>query len=181
MISLYSTDFVHFPVSKQKEKGITEVMPFMSESVSRVLSLTVIYLGAALPQRSSHLLGTAGQAACPSTVLLRIEFTSPHCLQPARALLPHVSTLTLSEMEKAVSLCCTCPRGTPGGCYPLSLPCGARTFLTHSLSAHARDCPTRSTAYFTHEHSVRQEQFTEPFFDHSIAMQREFGYNENTS
>ena len=30
----------------------------------------------------------------------------------------------------AVYLCCTCPRVTPGGRYPLSLPCGARTFLT---------------------------------------------------
>ena len=38
----------------------------------------------------------------------------------------------------AVYLCCTCPRVTPGGRYPLSLPCGARTFLTHGLSTHAR-------------------------------------------
>ena len=47
--------------------------------------------------RSSHLPGTAGQAMCPSAVLLRIEFTSPNCLQPARALLPHVSTLTSAQ------------------------------------------------------------------------------------
>ena len=33
--------------------------------------------------------------------------------------------------NKAVYLCCTFPGVTPGGCYPLSLPCGARTFLTH--------------------------------------------------
>ena len=125
----------------------------VSESVSRVLSLTVIYLGAPLPTRSSHLPGTAGPAICPSAVLLRIEFTSPNCLQPARALLPHVSTLTSCE---AVSLCCTCPRVTPGGRYPLSLPCGARTFLTHSLSAYARDCPTRSFAYCNHLFRVRQ-------------------------
>ena len=41
--------------------------------------LTAIYLDALLPVRSSHLLGTAGPALrsvrCPSTVLLRIEFT----------------------------------------------------------------------------------------------------------
>ncbi len=30
----------------------------------------------------------------------------------------------------AVYLCCTCPGVTPGGRYPLSLPYGARTFLT---------------------------------------------------
>ena len=29
----------------------------------------------------------------------------------------------------AVYLCCTFPRVAPGGCYPLSLPYGARTFL----------------------------------------------------
>ena len=46
--------------------------------------------------RSSHLHGTAGQAICPSAVLLRIEFTAPHCLQPASELLPHFSTLTRS-------------------------------------------------------------------------------------
>ena len=34
--------------------------------------------------------------------------------------------------RQAVSLCCTCPGVTPGGRYPLSLPCGARTFLTRS-------------------------------------------------
>ena len=46
--------------------------------------------------RSSHLHGTAGPAVCPSAVLLRIEFTAPHCLQPASELLPHFSTLTRS-------------------------------------------------------------------------------------
>ena len=34
--------------------------------------------------------------------------------------------------RQAVYLCCTCPRVTPGGRYPLSLPYGARTFLTRS-------------------------------------------------
>ena len=35
-----------------------------SKSVSRVLYLTVIYLGAALPLRSRHLPEAAGQAVC---------------------------------------------------------------------------------------------------------------------
>ena len=37
----------------------------MSKSVSRVLYLTAIYLGASLPVRSSHLPRTAGPAICP--------------------------------------------------------------------------------------------------------------------
>ena len=40
----------------------------------------------------------------------------------------------LPRIGVAVYLCCTCPRVAPGGCYPLSLPYGARTFLTHRLS-----------------------------------------------
>ena len=32
--------------------------------------------------------------------------------------------------DEAVSLCCTCPEVTLGRRYLLSLPCGARTFLT---------------------------------------------------
>ena len=39
----------------------------------------------------------------------------------------------------AVYLCCTFPEVAFGGRYPLSLPCGARTFLTWALfSADAR-------------------------------------------
>ena len=59
---------------------------YASKTVSRVLYLTVIYLGALLPERSSHML--------PTTVLLRIEFTATDSLQPSGALLPHLSTLT---------------------------------------------------------------------------------------
>ena len=50
----------------------------------------------------------------------------------------------------AVYFCCTCPRVTPGGRYPLSLPCGARTFLTHRLSPYARDHPAHLPDYSTH-------------------------------
>ena len=42
-------------------------------------------------------------------------------------------------VKPAVSLCCTFPGIAPGGRYPLSLPCGARTFLTYKpLGKHAR-------------------------------------------
>lgn len=56
--------------------------------------LTAIYLDLPLPASSSHLLGTAGQAICSPTVLLRIEFTGPNRSRPAGELLPHLSTLT---------------------------------------------------------------------------------------
>ena len=86
--------------------------------------------------------------------LLRAGFTSRTSRQAAGELLPHLSTLTSpaqvsypslppresslipprllprSRGIEAVYLCCTFPRVAPGGCYPLSLPCGARTFLT---------------------------------------------------
>ena len=106
-----------------------------SKPVSRVLSFkTAIYLDAPLPARSSRLPGTAGPACCPSTALLRIEFTAMGAFTRHRVSsylafppLPHRS---LVRKDAAVYLCCTCPRVAPGGCYPLSLPCGARTFLT---------------------------------------------------
>ena len=47
-----------------------------------------------MPDRSSHLLRTAGPAICPPTVLLRIEFTASDSLQPMGELLPRLSTLT---------------------------------------------------------------------------------------
>ena len=101
---------------------------FTSKPVSRVLSFkTAIYLDALLPIRSSRLPGTVGPTMCPSTALLRIEFTAMDCSQPSGELLPRLSILTVQST--AVSFCCTFPRVAPGGCYPLSLPCGARTFL----------------------------------------------------
>ena len=42
--------------------------------------------------------------------------------------------------DEAVYLCCTFPEVAFGGRYPLSLPCGARTFLMDGLSACPRDC-----------------------------------------
>jgi len=134
---------------------------------------------------------------CPPAVLLRIEFTVPDSLQPARALLPHVSTLTRRSRSdcapfpavgcaawpkttlrhyvaplpiraegtriglrsralysqslrerRAVYLCCTFPEVAFGGRYPLSLPCGARTFLVDGLSACTRGCLTYSWDYY---------------------------------
>ena len=141
-----------------------------SVPVSRVLSKMVIYLGAPLPVRSSHLLRTAGQALRSPTVLLRIEFTAATCLHALGELLPRLSTLTgLPGSSPAVYLCCTCPRVAPGGCYPLSLPCGARTFLTHRLSPYARDHSARLPKYFT--------QFIPPG-QVNVVFSEKSGYND---
>ena len=102
--------------------------------------LTAIYLALRLLAGSSRLLGTTGPVACPSTALLRIEFTPSKCLHQMSALLPHFFILT--GTRPAVIFCCTFPGVTPGGRYPLSLPYGARTFLIWGLSAPIRGCPT---------------------------------------
>ncbi|EJW95777.1 hypothetical protein EVA_16115 [gut metagenome] len=91
---------------------------------------------------------------CSPTVLLRIEFTATACYHTASELLPHFSTLT--EKIPAVYLCCTCPRVTPGGRYPLFLPYGARTFLIRRFSPCARDCSACSFHYCTKFSSLSQ-------------------------
>ena len=88
----------------------------------------------------------SGQPYASIPVLLRIEFTAMVSLQPSGALLPHLSTLTSKE---AVYLCCTFPEVAFGGRYPLSLPCGARTFLMNRLSPCSRDCLAYSHTYST--------------------------------
>ena len=50
--------------------------------------------------------------------------------------------------DEAVYLCCTFPEVAFGGRYPLSLPCGARTFLISGLSACLRDCLSSSRVLF---------------------------------
>ena len=80
-----------------------------------------IVAGALQPPRER-----TGRPIAPIAVLLRIEFTASDTLEPMGELLPRLSTLT---SEEAVYLCCTFPEVAFGGRYPLSLPCGARTFL----------------------------------------------------
>ena len=82
----------------------------MSRSVSRVL-LSYGHLsrrtvaGTLQPPRERP-----GKPNAPISVLLRIEFTAPHCLQPASELLPHFSTLTRS-LGRFVSVALV--RGSP--------------------------------------------------------------------
>ena len=139
------------------------------ETVSRVLYLTVIYLDALSPERSSHPgSGRASHGAyapAPIPVLLRIEFTATGTFTSRRVSsylafppLPRRHKLPISPSaakcrrylfrgaacgaakkqeacdDEAVYLCCTFPEVAFGGRYPLSLPCGARTFLMDRLS-----------------------------------------------
>ena len=108
--------------------------------------LTAIYLAPQLLTGSSRLLGTVGQTSVPPRRCSGIEFTAPQCSHEASALLPHFFTMT---GKPATYLCCTCPEVTLGGRYPLSLPCGARTFLIWCLSASIRGCPTWLRKYCT--------------------------------
>ena len=62
-------------------------------------------------------------------------YSNGHFHAPLGELLPRLSTLTDGRRPSAVYLCCTFPQIALGGRYPLSLPCGARTFLMHGLSA----------------------------------------------
>ena len=113
--------------------------------------LTAIYLAPGLLLRSSRLLGTIGQILCPSTALLRdrVYIVKPMSPWAGWAFTPpfHPYPCRFSRPAWAVSLCCTCPEVTLGGRYPLSLPCGARTFLIRGLSASVRGCPTGSRKY----------------------------------
>ena len=133
-----------------------------SWSVSRVLFAATIYLwrGVAAALKPPPRNGRAG-LRCSSTALLRIEFTARTCLHAASGRLsppfhpylvvrfktdPLAPGSVLILDDGAVYLCCTCPRVTPGGRYPLSLPYGARTFLTHFLSECARGRSANSQA-----------------------------------
>ena len=110
--------------------------------------LTAIYLAPQLLTGSSRLLGTAGSAYCPSKALLRdrVYIVKPMLPWAGWALTPPFHPYCKNA---AVYLCCTCPEVSLGGRYPLSLPCGARTFLIRCLSACVRGCPTWLRKYCT--------------------------------
>ena len=113
-----------------------------SKPVSRVLSFkTAIYLDAPLPVRSSRLPGTVGptcvslHGVAPDRVYSDGQFPAVGC-----ALTAPFHPYRQSKALTAVSLCCTFPEVAFGGRYPLSLPCGARTFLMNRLSPCPRNC-----------------------------------------
>ena len=86
-------------------------------------------LGALLPHLST--LTSSAQTSYPSPCRKRQVSVIPLRLlspQNFRFAGPHF-------WSAAVYLCCTFPQIALGGRYPLSLPCGARTFLMRGLSA----------------------------------------------
>ena len=106
--------------------------------------LTAIYLVPQLLTESSHLLGTVGQTY---VFLHGVASDRVYSVKPMSPWAGWALTPPFHPYLTAVYLCCTCPGVTPGGHYPLSLPCEARTFLTYSFSACSRGCPTRSQKY----------------------------------
>ena len=140
---------------KKPRLRITQPGPCLgtSKTVSRVLYLTVIYLDAPLPVRSSHLWEAAGPAMCshhgvaPDRVYSDGQFPAVGCALTA-PFHPYWQTPASASHLPAVYLCCTFPEVAFGGRYPLSLPCGARTFLISGLSACSRDCLFSSRVLF---------------------------------
>ena len=136
------------PTMGEQKKSTTLRWCFFATRVYKPGSvLTAIYLAPQLLAGSSRLLETVGQTICFSTALLqdRVYIVKPMLPWAGQAMnLPfHLSC------KAVVYLCCTCPEVTLGGRYPLSLPCGARTFLIRGLSACVRGCPIWSRIYCT--------------------------------
>ena len=139
------------PFFKEKNRGLF----YWNDQANKPGSVVMtIYLDRRLLDGSSHIdrwqnCRKRGRRATVQpfavTVLLRIGFTWQCSLLHPGELLPRLSTLT---SEEAVYLCCTFPEVAFGGRYPLSLPCGARTFLMNRLSPCPRDCPAYSQPLF---------------------------------
>ena len=82
-------------MKKTPHRLCTSMGCFFNEQICKPGSVcAAIYLDAPLPMRSSRLHGTTGPVVCPSTALLRIEFTAPFRLRTVGELLPRLSTLT---------------------------------------------------------------------------------------
>ena len=147
----------------------------MSKTVSRVLYLTVIYLGGLLPDRSSHLLenGRAGLTAAGRSMRPPRDLRSLHGVAPDRvysiglfpadgcALTAPFHPYWNGGAEPAVYLCCTFPEVAFGGRYPLSLPCGARTFLMTGLSPPPRDCLSYSLLFYRRKRRLSTKETAE--------------------
>ena len=86
----------HPQTQNEEEDSVFRCPPHIctSKTISRVLYLTVIYLDALLPVRSSHPGSGRASLSAPIPVLLRIEFTATDTFEPSGELLPRLSTLT---------------------------------------------------------------------------------------
>ena len=125
---------------------------FTIGSISRVLSSTVIYLGAPLPVRSSHLLGSSRASLASSAVLLRIEFTAMdafarHWVRSYRTFPPLLET-AYTASGGLFLLHFSSDRS--GRALPVILALRSPDFPhARPFGAAPRDCPTRSRKYCT--------------------------------
>ena len=135
-----------------------------SKPVSRVLSFkTAIYLDAPLPVRSSRLPGTVGPTMCPSTALLRIEFTAMGCSQPSGELLPRLSTLTVPVRPGQRYISVALFLGSPPAGVT-RYPCPAEPGLSSQtgLSPRPRGCPACLPDYDSGKGAGCQMVFSSP-------------------
>jgi len=117
----------------------------VSRPVGRVLcprsrGAAAIHLGLSLPTASCGLPASIGRAALdrsrreppvPLLTLLRVGFTEPP-QSPAALVVSYTTVSPLPPTSDAGAVCFLwhCPAGRPGSALPITLPCGARTFLT---------------------------------------------------
>ena len=99
----------------------------MTGAVSRVLSLDGHLSGTRVAARLKPPVGTDGPPMVPVGVAADRVYRPP--MLPWGAVSSYLAFPPLLPQAAAVYLCCTIPGVTPGGRYPLSLPCAARTFL----------------------------------------------------
>ena len=99
----------------------------MTGAVSRVLSLDGHLSGTRVAARLKPPVGTDGPPMVPVGVAADRVYRPP--MLPWGAVSSYLAFPPLLPQAAAVYLCCTIPGVAPGGRYPLSLPCGARTFL----------------------------------------------------
>ncbi len=94
-----------------------------------------------------------------------ISFTPPQAAGFTHFAVPPLPTKTAFlrgphfVTGEAVYLCCTFPEVAFGGRYPLSLPCGARTFLMDGLSACPRGCLFSSRLLFYRSQEKKSTNF----------------------
>ena len=114
-----------------KKSALTSAFSGMTGAISRVLSLSGHLSGTRVAARLKPPVGTAGQAIVPVGVAADRVYRPP--VLPRGAVSSYLAfpplPLAARTLSAAVYLCCTIPGVAPGGRYPLSLPCAARTFL----------------------------------------------------
>ena len=164
---------------KSSRLRLTQAAAYVSRSISRVL-LSYGHLskrtvaGTLQPPRERP-----GRPHAPIPVLLRIEFTAADAFTRRRVssylAFPPLPAAPQSP-QPAVYLCCTFPEVAFGGRYPLSLPCGARTFLMDRLSPLSPR-PSDLLNYYNKGRGRESQPCISE--EKGIELYREMGYNKS--